>query len=261
MGDIPKFPGLTGEETLEDLIEIVGKMQKMINWWGAGRISSTNVQEIGGFFVNQTELKSRDGDVGMSSANDADDPVRLWAGSVDKDMAPWRVYKSGKGVATGWKFQATEGGYPNIVFDPEGLMIAAYQDADNYLFISPTFGGTPGLFIASESLTAFQLISDETGSNLSSFARGLSISTVIQGDIVIGPEMGYNVIFPNGFESIYGPGVGSLQDLIDTKATADISTSSAGAHSHGIPDGTVLMVEGGGTVTWSSAGGHTHIQK
>jgi len=36
------------------------------------------------------------------------------------------------------------------------------------------------------------------------------------------------------------------------------STGTNGTHNHGIPDGTVLMVDGGGTVTWTESGAHPH---
>lgn len=39
---------------------------------------------------------------------------------------------------------------------------------------------------------------------------------------------------------------------------ASTSSHIQGNHNHGIPDGTVLMVDGGGTVTFSASGGFTH---
>ena len=55
-----------------------------------------------------------------------------------------------------------------------------------------------------------------------------------------------------------------IRDQIDTltatmnaKAEKGASTSSSGSHNHGIPDGTQLMTTTG-TVTWSSAGAHSH---
>jgi len=38
----------------------------------------------------------------------------------------------------------------------------------------------------------------------------------------------------------------------------DGSTGSVGTHNHGIPDGTVLVKDGGGTVTFSASGSHSH---
>lgn len=52
----------------------------------------------------------------------------------------------------------------------------------------------------------------------------------------------------------------SISSLASAVATKGIATGSAGSHNHGIPDGTQLMTSGGGTVTYFSAGGHSHTQ-
>lgn len=53
--------------------------------------------------------------------------------------------------------------------------------------------------------------------------------------------------------------IDSLTMALNNKATKGVSTGSVGGHNHGIPDGTVLMTNTG-TVTWSTAGGHSHSQ-
>lgn len=104
------MPGqVTGDESLEDLQDLVAKLQKNVDWIMDGNLSSKNMREIGDYQVGSTYLRSRDGDVGLSSANDAEDPVRFWAGSATKDTAPWRVMKSGKMVATGVLIQNATG--------------------------------------------------------------------------------------------------------------------------------------------------------
>lgn len=52
----------------------------------------------------------------------------------------------------------------------------------------------------------------------------------------------------------------AFKSEVDTKATAGSSTSTDGSHNHGIPNGTVLMVDGGGTVTFVTSGSHSHTQ-
>ncbi|MNV26383.1 hypothetical protein D3C71_1175030 [compost metagenome] len=54
--------------------------------------------------------------------------------------------------------------------------------------------------------------------------------------------------------------ISGLSTALSSKASKGSSTqpTTAGAHNHGIPDGTVLMVQGGGTVTWSAYSGFTH---
>jgi len=38
----------------------------------------------------------------------------------------------------------------------------------------------------------------------------------------------------------------------------NLNTDTESSHDHGIPNGTKLLVDGGGTVTWSSDGNHSH---
>ncbi|MNP17805.1 hypothetical protein D3C76_1102490 [compost metagenome] len=52
----------------------------------------------------------------------------------------------------------------------------------------------------------------------------------------------------------------SLQNSINNKATSGVSTGSAGPFNGGIPIGTELMVNGGGTVTWVGIAAHSHTQ-
>jgi hypothetical protein len=261
MSNIPNVGYLSGNESMAEVIDHVAKLQKMVEFLATGNISSVNAREFGGWLVGTTALQARAGDVGMSTANDSEDPVRLWAGSVDKDTAPWRVYKSGKGVATGWKFQATEGSYPNIVFDPETLLMAAYQDALNYVFISPSFDGAPVLGFTVDGNTVAQFYASPDGVNIASNSKDLTIATGISGNIYISAELGYSIFFPRGFDTVYGANGENLGAMLYSMATKDVNTSSAGGHNHGIPDGTQLMTASGGTVTWSAAGGHTHTQK
>lgn len=54
--------------------------------------------------------------------------------------------------------------------------------------------------------------------------------------------------------------VSTLTNALNNKADKETSTSSAGSHNHGIADGTTLLTPSG-TVTWSSAGSHSHTQK
>lgn len=266
MANIPNIGYLSGSETPEQVIDHVAKLQKMVEFLATGNISSVNAREFGGWRVGLTELQSRAGDVGMSTANDAEDPVRLWAGSTDKNTAPWRVYQSGRGVATGWKIQSKDGEYPNVVLDPDGDLIAAYLDEFNYLAISPSFGGVPGMYITKDGNTAFSWTVAGGAANMYSSAMPLQIGTDTAGDIYLLPEVGYHTIV-RGWDELMTSGGQTLLDALIAletalagKAAAGSSTGSAGGHNHGIADGTKLAVDGGGFVTWVSAGGHSHTQ-
>lgn len=76
-----------------------------------------------------------------------------------------------------------------------------------------------------------------------------SINT--NGTLKINSATGNEVILPS--DSYLG------SNLIATRAWVDDqNTSYVSNHNHGIPNGTVLVTSGGGTVTWSASGGHRH---
>ena len=52
--------------------------------------------------------------------------------------------------------------------------------------------------------------------------------------------------------------VGTWDFDTQTPTITGLNAASAGTHNHGIPNGTVLAVDGGGTVTFSESGAHTH---
>lgn len=129
-------------EQIKDLQNTLAIMAKNVANIINGRIDSRNTREIGGWLVDLTELQSKDKDVGMSTLDTGADDVRFWAGGTDMNTAPWRVYESGKGVATGWTVQSTDGTYPYVVIDPVGDLIGAYMSANQYIRILPFWGGT-----------------------------------------------------------------------------------------------------------------------
>lgn len=138
------FPELTGKESVSQLIEVVARMQKMLNFVVNGNISSQNVREISGWKVDPDRFSSPDGDVGLSTADDGPDPVRLWAGAAEPTEGPWRVTQSGKMHATGAVIESAAG-YPKIELDPDGNLVGAYLNETTYLSIVPDFSGVPAV--------------------------------------------------------------------------------------------------------------------
>lgn len=67
-----------------------------------------------------------------------------------------------------------------------------------------------------------------------------------------------NVQITTAFTNI-SDGATTLSTHLNNKATKTTSTTS-NTHDHGIPNGTVLMVNGGGTVTFNS-NTHSHTQQ
>lgn len=260
---------VTGDESIEELMDLVAKLQKDVNWLMDGNLSSKNVREIGGYNVSQTLFRSREGDVGLSSANDAADPVRLWAGSADKDTAPWRVYKSGKSVMTGALIQSGAG-YPKVVMDPAGSLFGAYLDPNRMVLVEALNGAfaSPSITFSNPSLplNAYMYLHEEL----------MTFGIVSPNNIQIsanGPDglrlAGTRTVIGDWTKFVNESTWRSLQmDLdtkasvvaLNTKATAGVSTGLSGGHNHGIEPGTQLMVVGGGSVTWQGAPQHSHAQ-
>lgn len=118
-----------------------------------------------------------------------------------------------------------------------------------YTYDSETVDGSSrtGQFITAHG--AVILISDDGDIRImNSDGRGIRVVTGY-------PEVNDGL---SGWETV------AIQSEVDLKATAGASTSSNGAQSlnGGIPIGTVLMVDGGGTVTWNgiSFSAHSHTQ-
>lgn len=260
---------VSGDESLEELMDLVAKLQKDVNWLMDGNLSSKNVREIGDYQVGSTYLRSRDGDVGLSSANDAADPVRLWAGSANKDTAPWRVYKSGKSVMTGALIQSKASGYPLVVMDPNDALFGAYMSSSRYIKMFALEGlyGTPALQFRDEGVPTYAVMYIDTINH--------DFNILSPGNIYIGAGLsdltlsGNRVRFDSWSSVFSNASSQTLQQALDAKAsvvqlagkaTAGISTGSSGGHNHGIPDGAQLMLVGGGSVTFFSAPQHSHAQ-
>jgi hypothetical protein len=264
----PKFDNV--DDANAYIKSLVGKIAIGFNEISAvlnGGVDSRNTREIGGWKVNLTELVSKAGDVGMSTAHTAADDVRLWAGSTDKDTAPWRVYESGKMVATSALIES-DSNYPKVVLDPNGDLIGAYTSATTSIVIHAFNGGTGAPYL------------EWTNGSLN-----VSID-LTSGVFTIGGNSDAELRFPSGDLDLKGRdnflyadnfthvpdwnqlkddnSGNTLQDELDTKATVGNPTSSNGGGSFngGIPPGTVLMVSGGGTVTWSgiTIPNHSHTQ-
>lgn len=158
---------------------------------------------------------------------------------------------------------ATSTSYPKVEFSSVDNFIQASQDANRYIVVAPVLGGTPAIqiFNGVSSKSLLFLVNSDGG----------SVGAI--GDLFLSATGGSVKL--NDWDTLYSVGDGqslqsalnnlsssisSLSSAISSKATSGASTSSVGNHNHGIPDGTVLMVDGGGTVTFVSSGGHSHTQ-
>lgn len=150
----------------------------------------------------------------------------------------------------------SQNGYPRVVMDPNNDLFGAYLNANNYISIQADYAGTP-------SLNFFTALGIQGRIDATAGFEILNASTVNPMNIdggVPGALMGGTFTFDNWSSILNSSGSVSLQTALNDKATAGVSTGLSGGHNHGIPDGTVLMVDGGGTVTFFSVGQHSHSQ-
>lgn len=153
--DLPQVEPM-GNKSLEEyvmyLANVTALLQEEMQNVLEGRISSSNIREIAGYNVSQTELKHKSGVVGMNGA-DATDPeaVRFWAGDATPLIAPYRVTQAGKLTATGAMIQSSDGGYPRIYLDAETGIFAVEQSAGYGIYIVPSFAVTTPAIYFNES--------------------------------------------------------------------------------------------------------------
>lgn len=138
-------PLLTAQTSHAQLLDEFAKVVKELEFIVNGAIDSRNVREIGGYNVNKTELQSRDGAVGMSSARTDEDDLRIWAGDPDRAKAAFKVFESGLVTLTKFLLSSTDGAYPKIEMGSEGNLLAAYFDEKNYISIEPNYFGSPSI--------------------------------------------------------------------------------------------------------------------
>ncbi|TQR97306.1 hypothetical protein [Paenibacillus ottowii] len=138
-------PLLTAQTSHAQLLDEFAKVVKELEFIVNGAIDSRNVREIGGYNVNKTELQSRDGAVGMSSARTDEDDLRIWAGDPDRAKAAFKVFESGLVTLTKFLLSSTNGEYPKIEMGSEGNLLAAFYNEGTYISIEPDYGQGPSL--------------------------------------------------------------------------------------------------------------------
>lgn len=147
--------------------------------------------------------------------------------------------------------------YPRIVMDPTNDLFVAYETATDYIALEPigSFNSAPGLNIVQ-------------GANnvVMGFGAGSTSTVGLYSSVEFEMRMPNGLLMPGNtmwtdFTNLKNLTSGlNLQQTLNAKATAGAATSTDGSHNHGIPNGTVLMVDGGGTVTFVTSGSHSHTQ-
>lgn len=210
-GDFPQVD--LQNASLEDLRAYVMRlqdaliqMQRDMKYY-LNHMDTQNIMEVGGWRLDPNELRSKDSDVGMSTEDTVADDVRFWAGSTNKNTAPWRVYESGKMHATGATIESSAG-YPKIVFDPDSNLLAAYSDADSYIALNPDENGAPAIVIY-DGGSVKAVIQEVNGSVLFLTSATEKLEIYPGGDLDIGSGNGNVKVDPTGLLNL-NPG-GALQ--------------------------------------------------
>ena len=92
----PNFGFLEGATSLDEIQGALSQLKRVLDFYFQGKISSSNIREISGWQVSEDSLTSEDGDVGFSTLDTPVNDLRIWAGSSNRDNAPFRVYENGR---------------------------------------------------------------------------------------------------------------------------------------------------------------------
>lgn len=172
----------------------------------------------------------------------------------DGTMDTFRADITGQVTMTGALIRSATG-FPAVVMNPTANLFGAYASASSYVTINPVGSGAGSPQVTIQSPLGYMyLYQSGTASN---FVSGGDLGLTASGDLEL--NLSGNTLVPFSQLEDFGSGT-TLQSALNSKATAGISTSLSGSANGGIPIGTVLMVSGGGTVTWTGIPLHSHVQ-
>lgn len=253
------------DQRFEALVNTVGILIKNLSEIN-GYMNSKNIFEVGGWQVTPNQIASKAGDVGMSTEATGADDVRFWAGGTDKTTAPFRVTEGGditaeKGTITGAVIQNQFSAENKVYINSTGFHANDSSGVERITIGTTPAKGAKALITrdatgAEQGVYTYDVETVDGASRTGQYitAHGSYILLGNDGDVRIQAADG------KGFRAVSG--TPELNDGFGWTpiAKSGVATSShvQGNHNHGIPDGTVLMVSGGGTVTFSASGGFTH---
>lgn len=167
------------------------RMDRAMKYLFSGVLESSNIFEVGQWRVENDRLVSKDGDVGMSTAETGSDDIRFWAGDAIDGVPNFKVTKAGIMTAVGALFLSALG-YPRVEINSTDNLIAAYSDADTYVSFLPTYNSVPALVLVDGGTTkAFLNRTLAGGTTLGTF-DGEPLNLQPSGNFQIGGVNGYN---------------------------------------------------------------------
>jgi hypothetical protein len=180
----------------------------------------------------------------------------------DGSMDTFRADIYGKVTMTSALIQSSAG-YPRVVMDPNGKLFSAELNPDNFIRIVANYSGAPALEVWSGGVIKGR-INTLLGVLAVEGYSGLTVSSYGSTDLrsaneVLVPKSDWSGIVKEDGLSLQDE-FDELSDVLAGKAISGVSTSLSGSANGGIPVGTVLMVSGGGTVTWNGIPLHSHAQ-
>lgn len=243
----------------DELVNIVAKMNKTLSWL-LSNLDSLNVTEIN---TNLTRVASQDGETIING------PLLQM---YDKQATPMLRLQQGYNASTGdFVFQ---------MFNKLGQLMMDLDSNGNALFqgVVRTAASGRRIEISGNSLFAFDAnqiarieyrpttsvqgleyyeiwFRDQNGVQtgvLNSIDGLFSIGSMR--NMIIGTNPGYTTYFSGGAAVDFQNNVVKFNNA----TVQGLTTTINGSHNHGIPDGTVLLVSGGGTVTFRQSGDHAH---
>ena len=192
------IPQLSGGESVEELVEHMAKLQKLVQFIVNGKISDDNVRAITASKLTAGEIDTGDITIGADESGkfyriDGDGIVAN-NGSVNTllfDLA------TGLLTVTSALIQSAMG-YPKVVLNSGSDLIAAYADADTYLSIQPVgTGSVPSLGLIDAGTTKGFLNRAAGGTTLGTF-DGESLTFQASGNLNLSPTGNLQIGGVNG---------------------------------------------------------------
>lgn len=263
---VPTFGGLPPYPTFEDIADkvnkLVNELRNLLLNLDTLNVSQLSADVINAGTINAGLVKIR------SDLNDGafiqidGNGMKINNGTFDTFIADIE----GAVTMTSALIQSATG-YPKVVMDPATELFGAYTTAAKFINILANDAGDPLLYFENATNTArVALLNDllsigAFGKLLLAATGNMSIETTgAASNINIKPGSGGQVVVPSWAALFSTADLKTLQQSLNAKATAAVATGSGGSANGGIPIGTVLMVSGGGTVTWNGIPPHTHPQ-
>jgi hypothetical protein len=187
----PTFKELGGQPTIQQIQDYIIKLIRDLNFLFEN-LDNKNITNVAGFLADETEFKSKNGLVGLSSDGTGPTSIRFWSGDVKTGSPNFKVTEAGILTAIAALFQSATG-YPRVELNSANNLIAAYADPDTYISFLPSYTSVPTLVLVDAGTTKAFLNrgSAAAGTTLGTFdAEPLNLQP--SGPLQIGGVNGYN---------------------------------------------------------------------